>query len=421
MWSCQNTTKSEISIFFQARSTMKFPESPACFRAIGITLGIMSSLFFATGMLCFKLVHDISSPQIVFFRVCFAASLTASYTALKHQPIFVARNPYVWLIGICCIVTNYFFFFALSILSMGDASAIFSAQPIIVGIFAYIFLKENFDLVDAAMTFIVIIGVVLVVQPIFLFHHSNIKETPLRGVTCEIKKLNLSLSLRLQYAANKTDATTFVNSQAFTTEDDEEFKKLNSLGNIIFKCVNATINGSCKCTMTEGHTFQDGALQLSRYWACSLVLLTAIASAIIFFLNGKTTDEFHGTIMTHSNFVVVFGGLLMTTALGDWCFPQKVAPWSWIGAMTLSMICAQVCEIMASKYETATVLAIIKSFQTPFCFVWDIVFLREFPWLLDAIGALLVTGAILVFVIRRYLRDKDSVEEDNEMQTIIAK
>ncbi|KAI1315096.1 hypothetical protein EDD11_001286 [Mortierella claussenii] len=68
-----------------------------------------------------------------------------------------------------------FFFYALSVMPLADATVIFFLGPVFTAILARIVLKEAFGPLDALASAVSLVGVVLVAQPSVLFRHDQPK------------------------------------------------------------------------------------------------------------------------------------------------------------------------------------------------------------------------------------------------------
>ena len=145
---------------------------------IGLILAALSSVFFAVSSLFVKLLRELPTQEVVFFR--FFVQLTFLLPPPIYQEVpftYKPRNMFYLIVrgaagslAICCQ------FYAFKHLPLADATVIVFTSPIFTGILAHFILGESWGTFDAVATILCFIGVILIARPTFLFT----REDPVR-------------------------------------------------------------------------------------------------------------------------------------------------------------------------------------------------------------------------------------------------
>jgi drug/metabolite transporter (DMT)-like permease len=134
-----------------------------------VLLMLLSALSFALMGACVKFLADISVYQKVFFRNLVTLIITMTIFMIRREnpikkeaavKVLLARS-FTGLAGVFC------FFYALSNISLADASMLNKLSPVFVLIFAWIFLKEKLSIHKWIVIGISLIGAVLIIKPGF--------------------------------------------------------------------------------------------------------------------------------------------------------------------------------------------------------------------------------------------------------------
>ncbi|MEO0914004.1 MAG: DMT family transporter [Pseudomonadota bacterium] len=137
-------------------------------RSIG--LKILSVAFFMAMASCIKVAAAAGIPpgQSVFFRSLFAIPIIIAWLIMKHDLAhgLETKNPFghLWrgLIGVSAMACG---FTALGLLPLPEVTAIGYAAPLLIVVFAAMFLGEEVRLFRLTAVFIGLIGVVIILQP----------------------------------------------------------------------------------------------------------------------------------------------------------------------------------------------------------------------------------------------------------------
>ncbi|KAF9995976.1 hypothetical protein BGZ80_010357, partial [Entomortierella chlamydospora] len=138
----------------------------------GLIYMTLSALFFSFMSLLVSLTaKTLPSFEIVLFRGIIQGSL--GYIACKYLKVNPwGKKEYRFLLFLRGLAGSFglgFFFFALSVMPLADATVIFFLGPVFTAILARIVLKEPFGPLDALASTVSMIGVVLVAKPSVLF------------------------------------------------------------------------------------------------------------------------------------------------------------------------------------------------------------------------------------------------------------
>jgi drug/metabolite transporter (DMT)-like permease len=101
---------------------------------------------------------------------------------VRKKPLLETKNIHVWILVMQSSFGTYLFSIGLKNMELGDANAIYFSQPILVGVAAYLYLKEPFDIKDFFITVIMIIGIVFVVQPHSIANLFNVNSGNISAV-----------------------------------------------------------------------------------------------------------------------------------------------------------------------------------------------------------------------------------------------
>lgn len=143
----------------------------------GILCILLCAFAYALENVLFRAVeNDMHSTEVLFsthlVKVLF---LLPVITYKGHSLRPASKVTYIFLIGrgVISMIAMNAMYFALPYINVGDATAIALSSPVFIGIFAKIFLKEAFGIIDALLTLVVVVGVFLISKPSFIFGGSE--------------------------------------------------------------------------------------------------------------------------------------------------------------------------------------------------------------------------------------------------------
>ncbi len=133
----------------------------------GITLMILSSLFFALMAAAVKLSGDLPTMEKVFFRNIVGLAFT-SYLIFKSKKSFVGTNKrYLFYRSLFGLLGVFLYFFAIDRLPLADAVVLNQMNPFFVLLLAAFFLKEKIRKLQFSAILLALMGVVFIVKPQF--------------------------------------------------------------------------------------------------------------------------------------------------------------------------------------------------------------------------------------------------------------
>ncbi|XP_054166947.1 solute carrier family 35 member G1-like [Oppia nitens] len=141
----------------------------------GITLTILSALFFSVTTVIVKYVTDVQPAQMAFFRFTGILLFTIPVLLEINSNPFGPSNSRLWLIvrGLAGATSLYCRYSALHYMSIANATVIVLSMPVFVFIFARIFLKESFGLFHIFALLITVIGITLTSKAAIIFDDSD--------------------------------------------------------------------------------------------------------------------------------------------------------------------------------------------------------------------------------------------------------
>ncbi|QHQ34017.1 DMT family transporter [Algicella marina] len=137
-------------------------------RSIGFK--VLSVAFFVAMATCIKYAaaHGVPPGQSVFYRSFFAMPVIVVWLLMQHNLAhgLETKNPFghLWrgLVGVSAMACN---FTALGLLPLPEATAIGYAAPLLIVVFAAMFLGEEVRLFRLSAVFFGLIGVMVILQP----------------------------------------------------------------------------------------------------------------------------------------------------------------------------------------------------------------------------------------------------------------
>ena len=138
---------------------------------LGIIFAMSSCIFFAISSLLVKLLREIPSQEVVFFRSLVQVIFVLPPLIYGKVPIIGnAKNlPFLCVRGVAGTLALCCQFYAFQHMPLADATVIVFSSPVFTGVLAYFLLGETWGLFDVLATLWCFTGVVLIARPTFLF------------------------------------------------------------------------------------------------------------------------------------------------------------------------------------------------------------------------------------------------------------
>lgn len=236
-------------------------------------------------------------------------------------------------------------FYAFRHMPLADASVIIFSTPVFVAIFARLFLKEPCGPFNVATVLLTLLGVVLITRPPVLFAYTFPAVPSLDG----------------NGAANAgTDAT------AATVLDDDPERSAGQLWGPV------------------------AALSSTLFGANAYVLLRALKGL-----------HFSVIMTNFGGFALVYT-LLVSWWLGALCWPQCGRDRWLVVALALFSFLGQILLTLSLQLEQAGPVAIARSADIVFAFVWQVLFFGEVPNVWSVAGAVLVVSSVVLTGFRKW-------------------
>lgn len=145
----------------------------------GIKYMLIASLLFAfMGAVAKELSDSMSSVEIVFFRNVFGVFFIL--ISIYKSPLKQLGGKF-WLLifrGVAGFVALLFFFYNISIISLGEAMTFSKTSTIFTAVLAYVFLKEKLGVKGWIGVFIGFIGIIFITE----FDGSSLEKTDYLGI-----------------------------------------------------------------------------------------------------------------------------------------------------------------------------------------------------------------------------------------------
>ncbi|NNF57947.1 MAG: DMT family transporter [Rhodothermaceae bacterium] len=137
---------------------------------LGLVYIAGSALFFSLMSLCVKLVGArVPTMEVVFVRSVLMTAATWGLLRREGRSALGVDRPLLFARGAIGVAALSLFYFALSRMPLGDATAIFYMTPIWTALIAVVVLKERTARLVFAGMAVSLVGVALIGKPTFLF------------------------------------------------------------------------------------------------------------------------------------------------------------------------------------------------------------------------------------------------------------
>ncbi|XP_054166194.1 solute carrier family 35 member G1-like [Oppia nitens] len=139
--------------------------------AFGIILMALSATSYSLGSLIIKLLPELHSLEVLFFRCTVQFLVNLVYALVKGQPLAGESGSRVQLFmrGLYGTVSSMGSFMAFGLIPLSDATTIQFSSPVFVTLFAYFILKEPLTILQVLTGTITLSGVVVIARPKLLF------------------------------------------------------------------------------------------------------------------------------------------------------------------------------------------------------------------------------------------------------------
>lgn len=298
------------------------PPPKTSINVLGILLASLSSLFFSLCSLIVKWLSDVDPQELATIRFV-GILLPALPLVIYHNldPFPKGHRLMLLLRSFAGATSITLIFYAIRLMPLADASVIIFTSPVVVAIFARIFLKETCGLFHYFTLFLTISGVLMITRPPFLFGQST-----------------------AQY---------------------------NFLGPLA-------------------------------------ALLSTIFTAIVFIILRVLKNLHFSVILVCFATYSMMQSFSMAWATGKLCWPKCGTERLLVVALGLFSFAGQMLLTIATQLEEAGLVAIARTVDVVFAFIWQIIFFNEVPSIFSVIGALLVTSSVVLIGLRKWMMSMPS-------------
>lgn len=289
---------------------------------LGILLAALSSLFFSLSSLIVKLLNDVDPLELAAIRFVGVLLPAVPILIYKNQNPFPKGQRLMLLLRSFAGATALsLVFYAIRHMPLADASVIVFSVPVVVAIFARVFLKEPCGLFHYFTLFLTMLGVVMITRPPFLFGQST--------------------------------------------------KHYNFLGPLA-------------------------------------ALLSTIFAAIVYILLRALKNLHFSVIMVCFASYSIIQTSTMAYATGNLCWPKCGTERLLAVALGIFSFSGQMLLTIAAQLEEAGLVAIARTVDVVFAFVWQIIFFNEIPNIFSIVGAVLVTSSVVLIGLRKWIMSMPS-------------
>lgn len=298
------------------------PPPKPTINVLGVLLASISSLFFSLCSLIVKWLSDVDPQELAAVR--FVGILLPALPLLIYHnlsPFPKGQRLMLLLRSFCGATSITLIFYAIRFMPLADASVIIFTSPVVVAIFARIFLKETCGLFHYFTLFLSISGVLMITRPPFLFGQSTV-----------------------QY-----------------------------------------------------HFFGPLAALLSTIFTASVFITLRVLKNLHF-----------SVILVCFSTYSIMQSLSMAWVTGKLCWPKCGMERLLMVALGLFSFTGQMLLTIAAQLEEAGLVAIARTIDVVFAFIWQIIFFNEIPSIFSIIGALLVTSSVVLIGLRKWMMSMPS-------------
>lgn len=289
---------------------------------LGILLAALSSLFFSLSSLIVKWLNNVDPLELAAIRFVGVLLPAIPILIYKNQNPFPKGQRLMLLVRSFAGATSLSLtFYAIRHMPLADASVIVFSVPVVVAIFAKIFLKEPCGLFHYFTLFLTMLGVLMVTRPPFLFGQST-----------------------------------------------TQYSFLGPLA----------------------------------------ALLSTIFAAIVYILLRALKNLHFSVIMVCFATYSILQTSSMAWATGKLCWPKCGTERLLVVALGIFSFSGQMLLTIAAQLEEAGLVAIARTVDVVFAFMWQIIFFNEIPNIFSIIGAVLVTSSVVLIGLRKWMMSMPS-------------
>lgn len=141
----------------------------------------------------------------------------------------------------------------------------------------------------------------------------------------------------------------------------------------------------------------------SNLWGAVAAFAATLFGANVYILLRALKGLHFSVIMTNFGSFALVQTLLVTYLLGTLCIPKCGIDRILIVALAFFSFGGQILLTLALQLEQAGPVAIARSADIVFAFIWQIIFFKEIPNIYSVAGAILVTSSVILTGLRKWV------------------
>ena len=324
---------------------------------IGLSCGAIAGLFYALGNALVQYIYrqnrdaELSEDQVILVRSMVQFILIITILACKKM------NPWtgswkmfarLWVMGMTKVISLVFFYRALRVLPLGDATVVLFTNPVFTLFLGIVFLKESRSILNILFGLLSFLGVAIIADPQLFFATEKNTASPLL-------KANSSLVLNpTPFAANST----LIITQPYSQLASVGFALLGAIMLSLYMVI-------LKYNTTDKVDFRVALFYPS---ACGLVIPPIVQAA--------EQHPFVWNQLTYKYWIImVLSGL------------------SYFAAMFLMAYALYMAE--------AGPAALVRNAEVIFALIFEVVIVKEIPMLFSLIGVFIILWCTSMIVFNR--------------------
>ena len=299
-------------------------------RVKGIGFALMSTVVASLNSIAVSMLSgNVGSNETTFLQMLHVLLFAVPFAALSKASFRLSRKAFLVVLYRCFIggITTMLAYFAFQEMSVGNAKALIHTSPVFTGIFSCIILREACPPSDVVLSVLIFGGILLVIQPPFIFGEVETTASIWGPIACLLCALFLG--------------TIFV-----------ALKKIHS------------------------HRVHPMTI-LTIYGIVGMILSSIVTSSLKEWVNPRCGRD---RVILILNGVLAFLIHLFTT--------------------------------LATLYEKATTVSIIKITDVFFTFLLEYLFFGNIPNYITIIGAVLIVSCLIAITLRKWWSEKKQMEQE---------
>jgi len=156
-------------------------------------------------------------------------------------------------------------------------------------------------------------------------------------------------------------------------------------------------------SMNDSSMQKDSGAQDATFWGAMSALCGTLFAANVYVVLRSLKGIHYSVIMSTFGAFAVVQTLLSTWVMGELCLPACGHNRYLMVLLAVFSFAGQILLTMALQREQAGPVAIARSADVIFAFIWQMIFLNEIPGWMSLLGALLVVSSVLLTGIRKWV------------------